>query len=328
MQAIVYERYGAPDILQLTEVARPSPGDNEVLIGIRAASVTTADCAARAGRPLFARLAFGLFRPKQSILGTEFAGVIEACGRQVTRLSVGDEVYAATGADFGAHAEYICLAADGALAPKPATATFAEAAALCEGTLTALPFLRDLARLEAGQTVLINGASGSVGTTAVQLARHFGAEVTGVCGTRNLELVKSLGADQVIDYTSEDFTRAGRTYDVIFDAVGKSSFARCRRALKPRGIYLTTVPSPAIMLQMLWTAKSSGRKAAIAFAGLRPAHDKAQDLALLTELAEAGKLKPVIDRVYPLEQAAAAHSYVEQGHKTGHVVITMSPGSP
>lgn len=238
----------------------------------------------------------------------------------------GDEVYAATGASFGAHAEYICLPQDGALALKPASASFEESAALCEGTLTALPFLRDLAQLQAGQSVLINGASGSVGTTAVQLAKLFGAGITGVCSTRNLELVKSLGADRAIDYTAEDFTQSGRTYDVIFDAVGKSSFSRCKRSLKPRGIYLSTVPSLAIMLQMLWTARFGGKKAMISFAGLRPERDKAGDLVALAELVEDGKIKAVIDRCYQLQEAAEAHRYVERGHKTGHVVITMQAG--
>jgi NADPH:quinone reductase-like Zn-dependent oxidoreductase len=235
---------------------------------------------------------------------------------------VGDQVFASSGASLGAHAEYICLPEDGAMATKPVNMTFEEAAAVSEGGLTALPFLRDKGKIERGQTVLINGASGAVGTSAVQLAKYFGAVVTGVCSTTNVELVRSLGADEVIDYTREDFTGSGRAYDIIFDAVGKNSFLRCRGALKPGGIYLTTVPTPAIALQMLWTSRVGSKRAVFAATGLRPAKEKAKDLLFLKELCEAEALKPVIDRRYPMEQAADAHRYVETGHKKGHVVIT------
>ena len=323
MKAIVYHKYGSPDVLQIKEIQKPAPGDHEVLIKVHAASVTTADCAARKGDPFIARLAFGLTRPKVTILGTEFAGEIEAVGKDVKRFGEGDQVFAASGTDFGAHAEYICLPEDGALAIKPANLTYAEAAAVCEGALTALPFLRDKGMIQSGQKVLINGASGSVGTSAVQLAKYFGVEVTGVCSTTNLELVKSLGADKVIDYTKGDFTQTGQTYDVIFDAVGKSSFPRCSGSLKHGGIYLTTFPTLAILLQMLWTAKIGSKKAIIAFTGLRPANEKAKDLVFLKELVEAGKVRPVIDRCYPLEQIAEAHRLVETGHKKGNVVVTM-----
>jgi NADPH:quinone reductase-like Zn-dependent oxidoreductase len=327
MKAAVYHRYGAPDVLSITEVEKPEPHDGEVLVKVHAASVTAADCAARKGSPLAARMAFGLFGPKHRILGTEFAGVVQAAGNSVSRFAAGDRVYGATGMNFGAHAEFICLPEDGALAAMPGKLSFAESAALSEGTMTALPFLRDVAQLKPGQSVLVNGASGSVGTSAVQLGKHLGAEVTGVCGTRNLELVKSLGADEVIDYTREDFTRAGRSWDVIFDAVGKSTFGRCRRVLALRGIYMTTVPSLAVFVQMIWTARRGGQRAVIEFAGLRPPADKARDLQYIAGLAEAGKLKPVLDRSYPLEQIAAAHGYVDGGHKTGHVVLTMPQSS-
>lgn len=323
MKAIVCTTYGPPDVLQLKDVDTPTPKDDEVLIKIHAAAVTTADCAARKGEPFVARLFFGLTRPKASILGTEFAGEIAAVGKDVTRFREGNRVFAATGAAFGAHAEYICLPEEGALATAPANLSDEEAAAVCEGALTALPFLRDKGKIESGKRVLINGASGSVGTSAVQLAKYFGAEVTGVCSTANLQLVKSLGADRVIDYTKEDFTRTGKSYDIIFDAVGKSSFGRCRASLRPGGVYLSTVLSPAILFQMLLTSKIGSKKAIFAATGLRPPSEKAKDLAFLKELAEAGEIRAVIDRRYPLEQAAEAHRYVETGHKKGNVVITL-----
>jgi NADPH:quinone reductase-like Zn-dependent oxidoreductase len=274
------------------------------------------------------RLVFGLRKPKRPILGTEFAGVIEATGKDVRRFRAGDQVFAATGAGFGAYAEYICLPEDGALAPKPTNATYAEAAAICEGGLTALPFLRDTGKIQPGHAVLINGASGAVGNAAVQLARTFGADVTGVCGPTNVDLVRSLGADTVIDYTRQDFTQTGQTYDIIFDAVGKSSFSRCEGSLKPGGVYLATVPTLALYAHVLRTAKFGDKKARVAATGLRPARERANDLLVLKELTESGKLRPVIDRCYPMQQAAEAHRHVETGHKTGHVVIDLAPNTP
>ena len=323
MKAIVYQKYGSPDVLELKEVTKPAPKDNEVLIRIHATVATTAELAGRKGDPFIVRFFTGLRRPKKTILGSEFAGEIEAAGKDVKRFREGDQVFAASGTGFGAYAEYKCLPEEGALASKPANMTYEEAAAVCEGGLTALPFLRDAGKIQRGQKVLINGASGAVGTSAVQLAKYFGAEVTGVCSTTNVELVKSLGVDKIIDYTKEDFTKSGQTYDILFDTVGKSSFSRCKGSLKQRGIYLTTVPSLAIMLQMLWTSKIGSKKAMIAFTGLRPASEKTKDLLFLKELVEAGKIKSVIDRRYPLEQIAEAHRYVETGHKKGNVVITL-----
>jgi NADPH:quinone reductase-like Zn-dependent oxidoreductase len=324
MQAIVYTTYGPPDVLRIEEVATPIPKDNEVLIRIHAAAVTSTDVNLRGGDKLM-RLVFGLRRPRRPILGTEFAGEIAAVGKDVTRFKAGDQIFAATGSGFGAYAEYICLPEDGALAPKPANATYAEAAAICEGGMTALPFLRDKGNIQRGQRVLINGASGAVGNAAVQLAKAFGADVTGVTSTANVDLVKSLGADTVVDYTREDFTRNGRTYDIIFDAVGKSSFARCKDSLAPGGVYLATVPSLALYAHVLRTAKSSGKKAKVAATGLRPPAEKARDLLVLKELTETGKFKPVIDRSYPMDQIAEAHRHVATGHKKGHVVVTMDP---
>ena len=323
MRAIVYTKYGSPDVLQLKEVDKPTVKDNEVLIRIYATVVTPSDSAGRKGDPFIIRFFTGLRRPKNTILGSELAGEIEAVGKDVKLFKKGDQVFGGSGTSFGAHAEFICLPEEGALAIKPAIMTYDEAAAISDGALTALPFLRDKANIQSGQKVLINGASGSVGTSAVQLAKYFGAEVTGVCSTTNLELVKSLGADKVVDYTREDFTKTGQTYDIIFDAVGKSSFSRCKSSLKQGGVYLLTVPTLAIFLQTLWTSKIGSKKAMIAFTGLRSSSEKTKDLILIKELVEAGKIKSVIDRRYPLEQTADAYTYVDKGHKKGSVVITL-----
>jgi NADPH:quinone reductase-like Zn-dependent oxidoreductase len=256
---------------------------------------------------------------KQPILGAVVAGEVEAVGEDVKRFRKGDSVYGMDIDGRGAHAEYMCRSEEGALAKKPANMSYEEAAAVPHGTLTALTFLREKGKVQSGQRVLINGASGAVGTAAVQLAKYFGAEVTGVCSTTKLELVRSLGADKVIDYRTEDFTKSGQTYDVIFDAVGKSSFSRCRNSLEPSGIYLATDPRLAVVLSMLWTSMIGSKKAIWA---LGP--ERAQDLEYLTELIEAGKLKAVIDRRYPLEEIAEAHRYVERGHTKGNVVITVA----
>ena len=318
MKAIVYTKFGPPEVLQLNEVEKPIPKDDEVLIRINATTVAAEDPGARSTPGLN-----GLTKPKNPILGWYLAGEIEAVGKDVTRFRQGDQVFGSAGTSLGTYAEYRCLPESGALAIKPTNMTYEEAAAVPNGGLTALPFLRDRGRIQSGQSVLINGASGAVGTSAVMLAKYYGAEVTGVCSTTNVELVKSLGAVKVIDYTKEDFTKSGQTYDIIFDAVGKSSFSRCKGSLKQGGVYLTTVPSLAIFPQMLWTSLVGGKKAKIAFTGLRRASDKAKDLAFIRELVESGKIKAVIDRRYPLEQMAEAHSYVEKGHKKGNVVITV-----
>jgi len=317
MKAIVYTKFGPPDVLQLQEVEKPSPKDNEVLIKIVATTVVKEDPDMRAS-PGFN----GFLKPRHPILGQELAGEIEATGKDVTRFKQGNQVF---GIDmFGAYAEYKCMPENGALAIKPANISYEDAASVPNGALTALPFLRDKGKIQSGQTALIYGASGSVGAAAVQLAKYYGAKVTGVCSTANLEWVKSLGADQVIDYTQEDFTENGKTYDIIFDTVGKRSFSECKGSLTDAGIYLTTVPTPVIMLQALWTAKSGSKKVKFVAAGLRPAREKIKDLVFLTKLIEAEKIRPVIDRCYPLEQMAEAHRYVEQGHKKGNVVITVA----
>lgn len=299
MKVIVCTKYGSSEVLQLKEVEKPVPGENEMLIKVHAATVTPADIAFRKGNPLISRFFTGLLKPKFTP-GDELAGEIEAVGKSVKAFKKGDRVFGSSGTIFGAHAEYICLSEDAALGIMPTNADYGEAVSVCYAGLTALPFLRDKASIQSGQKVLINGASGSIGTLAVQLARYYGAEVTGVCSTANLELIRSLGAERVIDYTKEDFTKNGHIYDIIFDVVSKSSFSKCKNALKPGGIYLTTFPSAGIMVQCIWTSKFGTKKAMFVATGLRQAREKSKDLLFLKELTEAGKLNPVIDRRYPL----------------------------
>ncbi|NJD78833.1 MAG: NAD(P)-dependent alcohol dehydrogenase [Candidatus Methanoperedens sp.] len=325
MKAILHTKYGPPDELALKEVEKPVPRENEVLIKIHATTVTSSDCNARNFTfvpklfLLFARMLFGFRKPKINILGIDLAGEIETVGKDVKRFKKGDRVFGTPEPAFGAHAEYICIPEDGVLAIKPANMTWGEAASVSLAGNTALYFIRDLGKIQAGQKVLINGASGGIGTFAVQLAKYYGAQVTGVCSTTNLELVKSLGADKVIDYTKEDFTKSNETYDVIFDVVGKTSFSRCKSLLKQKGVYLVNLIELPELVQILWTSmKGSSKKVK---GGMAVA--SVDNMIFLKELIEAGKLKPVIDRCYPLEQTAEAFKYVEQGHKKGNVVITV-----
>jgi NADPH:quinone reductase-like Zn-dependent oxidoreductase len=260
---------------------------------------------------------FGLIRPRVHILGSEFAGEVEAVGRQVKRFREGDQVFGYRGQSMGANAEYLCMPEEGQVAIKPASMTYEEAATVPYGSLTALSLLRK-ANIQPGQTVLINGASGSIGSAAVQLAKSFGAEVTGVCSTRRLDFVKALGADKVIDYTREDFTENGETYDLIFDILGKSSFSKCKNSLKPQGIYLLASFKMQQLFQMLWTSRTGGKKVICALSS-----ERLEDLLFIKELVEAGKIRSVIDRCYPLEQTAEAHRYVEQGYRAGSVIVTV-----
>ncbi len=326
MKAIVYEKYGPPEVLQLQKVETPIPKDNEVLIKVFATSVTKYDCWQRSstaptGFGLLSRIASGIRGPKKPILGTELAGEIEAVGKDVQRFKKGDQVFGSIAMNMGAYAEYICQPEEegehGAVAIMPSNMTYEEAAAVPQGALTALFFLRK-GNIQSGQKVLIYGASGGIGLYSVQLAKYFGTEVTGVCSTPKLELVKSMGADKVIDYTQEDFTKRGETYDIIFDTVGKSPFSGSKRSLKKEGVYIFATFGLPRLFRMLWLKLTSSKKAII---GLLK--EKTEDLIFLRELIEAGKLKTVIDRRYPLEQASEAHRYVETGHKKGYVVITV-----
>jgi NADPH:quinone reductase-like Zn-dependent oxidoreductase len=323
MKAIIQTKYGSPDVLQLKEVAKPTPKEHEILVRIAATTASAADNALLKGPYLGRLFGTGLTRPKNPIPGTLLAGKIAAVGKEVKRFKEGDQIFGASDLGFGCYAEYICLPEDGALTTIPTNMTYEEAAAFFDGAITALPFLREKGNIQKGQKVLINGASGSIGTAAVQLAKYFGAEVTGVCSTTNVEMVKSLGADKVIDYTKEDFTGSGQTYDIIFDTVGKSSYSRSKESLTKEGIYLSTVYGLGIILQMLRTSMMDSKKAILMLAGTRSSSQKTEDLLFLKELVEAGKMKAVIDRRYPLEQTAEAHNYVASGHKKGNVVITM-----
>lgn len=322
MKAIVYTEYGSPDVLHLKEVAKPTPKANEVLIKTHATTVTSGDWRVRSlnvptGFGFMSRLIFGVLRPRQPILGTELAGEIESIGKDVSKFKVGDQVFAFNGASMGCYAEYKCMPEDGAVALKPANLTYDEAAAISFGGTTALNFFKR-GNLQSGEKVLVNGASGGVGTAAVQLAKHFGADVTGVCSTANVELVKSLGANHVIDYTKDDFTKDNKTYDIIVDTAGTAPFSRSKGSLKEGGRLLVVLGGLPDMLQIPWAAMTSSKRV---IAG--PAAEHVEDLRFLAKLAEAGEFKPVIDRRYSFEHIAEAHRYVDTGRKKGNVIITM-----
>ena len=324
MRAVVYDRYGPPEVLRLEDVERPVPQEDEVLVKIHATTVSRSDVHTREANrhsglvvSLLSRLVSGLRRPRQRILGREFAGEVEAVGAAVSDFSVGDRVFGLSGLRFGAHAEFMCVRESARIAHMPAGMSFEEAAPICDGALNALMCLTP-ADIRKGRTILIYGASGAIGTAGVQLARHFEADITAVCGTRNLELARSLGAGRVIDYTKEDFTKNGQTYDVIFDAVGKHSFKRCRGSLKPGGLYLPTDGPVNILLALMPSRKGAKR---VVFP-LPPRQTK-KDVLFLKELIEAGKFRPVIDQRYPLEDVIEATRYVETERKTGNVVLTI-----
>ncbi|MCM3409732.1 NAD(P)-dependent alcohol dehydrogenase [Metabacillus litoralis] len=322
MKAIVYSRYGPPDVLEVKQVKKPIPKDNEILVKVKATTVTVADIRSRSFTvpPAFwlpARITLGLRQPKKEILGMELAGEVELIGKNVKKFKKGDQVFAATLTDFGAYAEYKCLKEDGPVAIKPSNISFGEAAAIPIGARTALYFLRK-AGIKSGHDVLVYGASGSVGSYAVQIAKYLGANVTGVCSTSNLELVKSLGADKVIDYTAEDFANIDETYDVIFEAVNKSSFSVCIKLLKKNGTYIN-VTDPLPNAQMLWTKMTTNKKLLLS----RNSPESSEALNFLKELVEMGKLKVLVDRFYSFDEIVEAHRYVEKGHKKGNVVINV-----
>lgn len=327
MKAVTYRRYGPPTVVSVTEAPKPMPRDDEVLVRIHATTVTSADWRARslsmpAGFGLLGRLFFGVLGPRKPILGSELAGVIESVGKSVTRFKVGDQVFAFTDASYGCHAEYRAVSEAGMIALKPASLSFEEAAALSFGGTTALVYLRDKAAVKRGDSVLIVGASGGVGTAAIQLAKHFGAEVTGVCSTSNLALVRSIGADKVIDYTTEDFAKNGEVYDIILDTTGTTSFARCENSLKRGGRLVLVLGTFAQAVGIERAPKATGKKVIGGVALARP-----DDIRFLADLSEAGEFRPVIDRSYPLEKAAEAHAYVDTGRKRGNVVLTIVSGA-
>lgn len=322
MKAILCEKYGSPDVLQLKEIDKPIPKDNEILIKLHNTSVTSGDCRVRGlntpkGFKLLMRLALGFNRPRQAILGSELSGAVEAIGAAVSQFKVGDAVVAFTDMKMGCYADYACLAEDKAVVHKPTNLSFVEATALSFGGTTALHFLKKT-KLQSGETVLINGASGGVGTALVQLAKQLGAEVTGVCSSANVDLVKSIGADMVINYTQEDFTRQKNAYDVIIDTTGNVSYAACKAVLKEKGRLALVAASMPQMLKALSGALTSKHKVV-----MEPAFGDAEALQYLADLAQQGQYRPVIDRVFPFEQMVEAHRYVEAGHKRGNVVITL-----
>lgn len=322
MKAIIYEKYGPPEVLKIKEIDKPEPGDDDLLIKVGTSSVTKYDCWQRSataptGFGLLSRLVSGPLKPKNTILGTELAGEVEAVGRNVKSFKAGDPVIGYTGMKLGAYAEYVCLSEHSAVVKKPAKTSYEEAGSVMQGALTALYFLRH-GNLEKGQKILIYGASGGVGTPAVQLAKHIGAEITGTCSTSKIEMVKSLGADKIIDYKKEDFTKTGEIYDVIMDTTGMCPVLKCKKPLKPGGHYLSTTFGIPQLVRMFWFRSRTGNRL---FMGTLK--EEAEDMDFLCNLMDSGELKVPVDKIFPMEQAAEAHRYVESGQKSGNVVLTF-----
>ncbi|MBN2639497.1 MAG: NAD(P)-dependent alcohol dehydrogenase [Bacteroidales bacterium] len=323
MKAIWASGYGNHEVLQLKKVPIPQIKENEVLVKVKASVATTADTLMLSGRPWYNRLFMGLRKPKHAIPGTGFSGDVVAVGQQVKSFQIGDEVFGETTLGFGTNAEFVAVPENGVVLPKPNTLSHSEAATFCDGPLTSLNFLIQLGKVKPGQRVLINGASGSLGTAAVQLAKHFGAEVTGICSKTNMGWIKSLGADTVVDYQNEDYTKLSKPYDIMFDTVGKSSFSQVKHLLVKDGLYLSPVLKPSLIVQMLFTSLVDGKKAKFDATGLKPGAELKHMLSELVEIFNAGKLKIVLDRQFPLEKVGKAHAYISGGHKKGNVVILV-----
>lgn len=324
MKASYCPKYGGPEVYKIVELETPTPKENEVLIKVYSAIVSPTDSNFRSGKPFIARLFSGLFKPRKKIHGEMFVGKVESVGSQVSNFKVNDMVYGTNGMKLGAYAEYVCVDVKEAIRKVPNEVHYKDALSLLDGGITALPFLKELGKVTSGDHVLINGASGAVGSMGVMIAKHLGANVSAVCSSKNIEIVKLLGADAVIDYTSDDFTRNLDTYDVIFDAVGKSSYGVAKKALKEQGLFMTTVPTPGVMLQALTKKNATTKRASFMAAGLRKVDIKIQDLEYLEKLLISNELKPLHGKSYPLEQLGEAQSYVETGHKVGNVTITIN----
>ena len=323
MKAIIVTRYGGPEVLQVKEILTPSVKENEVLIKIHVAAVNNTDPVFRKGKPFISRIFTGLLKPKHSIPGDVLAGEVIVIGKNVTRFKIGDRVYGYTTAALGAHAQCICLSENSAITIIPENISYEEAAGIVDGGHTALVFLRDKGEVSNKQKVLIYGASGSIGTAAVQLSNAYGAEVTGVCSTTNIEMIKSLGVNRAIDYTKNDFTQENIKYDIIFDTVAKKSFSQCKNVLTKNGIYLTTFPTPDVLFKGIFQSKRRGKRALFVAAGMKPANEKIENLQYLSELIKNEKIKTVISKRYSMDDIALAHRYVETGHKKGNVIINI-----
>lgn len=324
MKATVATGYGSPEVLKLQEVTRPIPKPNEVLVRVMTASATTADAMMRTGKPYIARLFVGLTKPRKAIPGTGFSGVVEQVGKDVKDFEIGDRVFGETTFGFSSNAEYLTISEDGVILPMPENLDFSEAASFCDGHLTSFNFLKKITQLKPGQKVLINGASGSLGTSAIQIAKYMKAHVTAVCSGRNTGLVKSLGADEVIDYQQKDFTKGDRKYDYVYDTIGKSSFSACKTILSEKGVYLSPVLKFPLLLQMIKTSLFGQKKARFEATGANNEDKLRYMLSEVLEIYKEGRLKTVIDRQFPLEKVAEAHRYIDSGHKKGNVVIIIT----
>jgi NADPH:quinone reductase-like Zn-dependent oxidoreductase len=321
MKAAISTKYGGPEIFEVREVNRPKPKNNEILVKVHASSVSRADTMMRTGKPYFGRLMMGFLKPKHAIPGTGFAGEVVHIGNQVKEFTIGDKVFGESIESFGTNAEFVCVSADGVVAKMPANLKYNEAASICDGALTSMNFLKLIGNIKPGQKVLINGASGSLGSAAVQLAKHFGAEVVGVCGSKNVELVKTLGADKVIDYSKQDFTKSFQIYDLIYDTVGLSSFSKCKNSLTKTGAYISPVLGLTLLSDMMCSSVFGKKKAKFSATGILPVEQLKELLAELVQIIEEGAISTVIDKTYRLNQISEAHAYIDKGHKRGNVVI-------